>query len=233
MARKIKIDNAEKKRFARKEARRKTNVRYKRTFYLIVCEGTKTEPNYFEAIRDRLERGVVTTLHLEIVGAGKNTESLLDEAIRIAKKYTSETGRLIDQTWIVFDRDSFAPQQFNNAILRSMQLTPPVHTAWTNEAFELWYLLHLIYFDNAIGRTEYQRMLEEQLSSRMGVPFKYEKNSKSMLAHLTKYGSQAFAIENARKLEALWANRQDYANHCPCTKVHHLIGELKLWEKNS
>jgi hypothetical protein len=51
--------------------------------------------------------------------------------------------------WVVFDRDSFAPQSFNNAINKCIQDRPNIDAAWSNEAFELWYLLHLIYFDNA------------------------------------------------------------------------------------
>lgn len=47
MARKIKIDNAVLKRRVRKEQKRKIEFKSKRKFYLIVCEGEKTEPNYF------------------------------------------------------------------------------------------------------------------------------------------------------------------------------------------
>lgn len=48
MARKIKIDNAELKRFARTQQKRQMGNRPNRQYFLIVCEGAKTEPNYFE-----------------------------------------------------------------------------------------------------------------------------------------------------------------------------------------
>ena len=51
MARKIKIPNEHLKRFARQEQKRKLNVRTKRMYYLIVCEGEATEPNYFEGLK--------------------------------------------------------------------------------------------------------------------------------------------------------------------------------------
>ena len=232
MARKIKIPNHLQKRLVRGNAKRKIDIRTKRKYYLIVCEGVQTEPNYFEAIKERLPKGVLTSCHIEIEGAGRNTESLLDETIRLMGKWHEETGRQIDKVWIVFDRDSFEAQQFNNAIARCKQSKPEIGCAWSNEAFELWYLLHLIYFDNAIRRTEYQRMLEEQLSKKIGQPFKYTKNSKEMFSILAQYGNIDFAIDNAVRLEEIWEGQEDYANHKPCTKVHHLIIELRLLVKS-
>lgn len=227
MARKLKIPNHLQKRFVRQETKRKKDVRIKRKYYLIVCEGVQTEPNYFEAFKERLPKGVLLSCHIEIEGAGRNTESLLDETIRLTNKWQDETGRTIDKVWIVFDRDSIKPQQFNSAIQRCKLANPEIGCAWTNEAFELWYLLHLVYFDNAIRRTEYQRMLEEHLSDRMGIDFEYKKNSKEMYILLNQYGDMDFAIENAERLEMLWEDREDYANHKPCTKVHLLVQELK------
>jgi RloB-like protein len=227
MARKIKIPNHLQKRLVREEKKRKKDIRIKRKYYLIVCEGVQTEPNYFEAFKVQLPKGVLSSCQIEIEGSGRNTESLLDETIRLTQKWEGETGRKIDKVWIVFDRDSFEPQQFNNAIQRCKLANPVIGCAWTNEAFELWYLLHLVYFDTAIRRTEYQRMLEEHLSKKMGKNFEYKKNSKEMFTILNQYGSMDLAIENAERLEKLWNIREDYANHKPCTKVHHLINELK------
>jgi len=46
MARKVKIPNHVQKRLARDEHKRKRNTKDKRKYFLIVCEGEKTEPNY-------------------------------------------------------------------------------------------------------------------------------------------------------------------------------------------
>lgn len=231
MARKIKIPNHIQNRLVKENTKRKKDIRAKRKYYLIVCEGIETEPNYFEALKERLPKGVLTSYQIEIEGSGRNTESLLDETIRLIEKWHEESGRQIDKVWIVFDRDSFKPQHFNTAIQRCKLYKPEIGCAWSNEAFELWYLLHLIYFDNAIGRTEYKRMLEEHLSNKMGKEFKYTKNSKEMYSLLTQYGNIDFAIENAFRLEEIWAGKEDYANHKPCTKLHHLINELQVLAK--
>jgi hypothetical protein len=74
-------------------------------------------------------------------------------------------------------------------------------------------------------------------------PFKYAKNSKEMFSILAKnskemfsilakYGDLDFAINNAFRLEKIWEGQTDYANHKPCTKVHHLIVELQLLVKS-
>ena len=50
MARKAKVDNHLKKRLERQERKRKENFRSIRQYYLIVCEGEKTEPLYLTYI---------------------------------------------------------------------------------------------------------------------------------------------------------------------------------------
>lgn len=75
MARKIKIPNERLKRFARAEERRKRDIRSKRQYYLIVCEGAESEPNYFEGLKGDLPRGVLTHYQIDIKGRGRNTLS--------------------------------------------------------------------------------------------------------------------------------------------------------------
>ncbi len=61
--------------------KRVTNAVSKRYRYLIVCEGTKTEPAYFEAIKKQLPRAVADVLTPDVEGAGMNTTSLVDFAL--------------------------------------------------------------------------------------------------------------------------------------------------------
>ncbi|MBD2755487.1 RloB family protein [Spirosoma validum] len=223
MARKAKIDNSKLKRFARKETSRKQDFRAKRRFFLIVCEGAKTEPNYFRGLEKNLPPGVVNTIELAIEGEGHNTLTVIQDAIN-AKKRLENQGRIIDEVWTVFDRDSFPDQNFNNAIFKGQALG--VHCAWTNEAFELWYLLHFQFFQNGMSRTDYKAVIERELSQRIGQPYNYEKNNKDMFTLLQKYGDIKQAMARAKNLEAVFAGRTDYANHNPCTKVYELLEKL-------
>jgi len=54
MARVQKIDNSIAKRFQRRENKWSQETRDKRVYFLIVCEGEKTEPNYFKALSKSL-----------------------------------------------------------------------------------------------------------------------------------------------------------------------------------
>lgn len=226
MANRIKIDNAILKRRARAEKKRKTEFKSKRKFYLIVCEGEKTEPNYFDSLKKSLPRGVLELTNIDIDGTGKNTLSIIDEAKKLKKKYEEKYHRKIDNVWAVFDKDSFPARNFNNAINKGKNSRPKINCAWTNEAFELWYLLHFNYYNTGIPRKQYQKLLEREINKAADTSdYKYEKNSEEMFSILNKYGSQEAAISNAEKLESLYLDRS-YSDHNPCTKVHKLINEL-------
>lgn len=77
MPRKIKISNEQLKRYARNEHKRKQDIRAKRMYYLIICDGEETEPNYFEGLKQDLPIGVLTACQIDIEGTGRNTQSLV------------------------------------------------------------------------------------------------------------------------------------------------------------
>lgn len=226
MARKIKIPNEHLKRFAREEHKRKRDVRKKRRYYLILCEGEKTEPNYFQGLKEDLPKGVLIYYQIDIEGTGRNTESLVDEALRLKKLYEKESNRPIDRLWVLFDRDSFSANDFNNAVWRCQNSKPEIGCAWSNEAFELWYLLHFHFYNNGMSRKDYQDSIEENLRPSVGNNYQYKKNSTEMYTLLKEYESLDDAIRNGKRLAANFENRQDYANHNPCTMVWQLVEEL-------
>lgn len=223
MARKVKIDNAILKRFERQETKRKQDVTPKRRFYLIVCEGTKTEPNYFKGLKQNLPLGVIDLVDLGVEGTGHNTLTVIDDALKV-KQRLENVGRTIDEVWAVFDRDSFPDQNFNNAILKGKNVG--VFCAWTNESFELWYLLHFRFFQNGMPRDDYKGLIERELSQKLGKSYIYQKNSPDMFVLLQEHGNIEQAVAWAKRLEAEFVDRTDYANHNPCTKVHELIEKL-------
>jgi hypothetical protein len=231
MARKEKIPNEIQKRFARQETRRKQDIKAKRRYYLIVCEGTKTEPKYFEGLKKNLPLGVIDTVDLEVEGTGHNTLTVIDDAQKARVRLEKFSGRLFDEVWAVFDRDDFPDQNFNNAIFKGQAVG--VQCAWTNEAFELWYLLHFQLYGNGMSRTDYKEKIEGQLSLKMGRPYIYQKNSEDMFQLLLQHGDLKQAIVRAKQLEAAFVGRTDYANHNPCTKVYALIEKLLFPQMSS
>lgn len=226
MAGKVKIPNHIQKRLEREEHKRTRNTKNKRKYFLIVCEGEKTEPNYFESLKNDLPKGVITSCRIDIEGTGRNTLSLVKESIKIKEQLENETSLSIDKIWVVFDRDSFEADNFNEAINLCKNSFPEIGCAWTNEAFELWYLLHFHFYNTAIDRKMYQKLIEGNLKPKIGNDYKYQKNSKEMYYTLKEYGSLELAIKFATKLETEFEGKLNFANNNPCTKVHHLVAEL-------
>jgi len=219
MARVAKIDNAIKKRFARIEKSRAVGTREKRVYFLIICEGEKTEPNYFEGLKKDLPIGSLVVADMTIKGTGKNTESLIDFSINYRKKSIQN----FDRTWAVFDRDSFTEDQFNNAIIRAE--ANQINCAWSNEAFELWFLLHFQFVNNGMSRKDYQSFLEREVKRASKKDYAYKKNDANTYSILKKYGNQTQAIIWAKNLKEQHIDGK-HANHNPCTLVYLLIEEL-------
>lgn len=181
---------------------RRVNTRETYERFLIVCEGVKTEPSYFKSFR--VPRDVI-----DIHGIGDNTVRIVEKAIELKSKDD------YDQVWCVFDRDSFPPEQFNAAFILADQNS--IKIAYSNEAFELWYLLHFNYYDSGMSRRQYGDKLTELLG------YKYEKNSGSIYDEILD--KQFVAIRNAERLLSTY-NPQNPERNNPSTTVHLLVIEL-------
>jgi len=230
MARKIKIEPAILKRRERQEYRRQINFKPKRKSFLIVCEGEKTEPNYFEALKLALPKGVLEVVDFRIIGEGVNTENLVQQAVTLRKRWELETGIEIDKLWVVFDKDSFSALAFNNAIQFCKNI-PNTEAAWSNEAFEIWYLLHFEFYNTAIPRESYKQRIQANLRNKGLNDFVYTKNRKDMFDLLTKYGDQNLAIKHAKNREKIYGGASDFANQNPCTMLYKIVTELFNLEK--
>lgn len=208
----------------RKEAKaakkRKENIREKLVRFLIVCEGTKTEPHYFEAL---INNYISAVREVTIEGEGRATIALVDRTQEIKTELERKNAMSFDRVWVVFDKDNF--DDFNDAIKKAKKLG--FKSAWTNEAFELWYYLHFEYLDTGISRSSYIEKLEEAFRNRMGdETFKYRKGNPEIYSLLQLYGREDLAKRFAKKLRRLHTGT-NYAKHKPCTMVDKLVEELE------
>lgn len=224
MANIIKIDNAVLKRTARVEKKRKERTKEVRVYFLIVCEGEKTEPNYFKSFKTNVKSFIYT---IDTLGEGSNTKDLVKRTIKARDNSSQE----YDSVWAVFDRDSFSPNNFNDAI--QLAENNSIKVGWSNEAFELWYLLHFQYRNTYMSRNDYKTAIENEINAKITAQSKsknpkrfiYKKNSTEMYSLLAKYGNQKQAINYAEKLIS-GHNCQNFATHNPCTRIHLLVEEL-------
>lgn len=187
--------------------------------FLIVCEGKETEPNYFKALTKDIK-----SIHRDIRGKGKNTIYLVEEAIKLKENNN------FDKVWVVFDKDSFPNEHFNNAITKAE--SNGIECAWSNEAFELWFLYH---FEN-VGRYLSRKECKKELSCAVNKSKKYKKDNKNKEYEYQKKDEKNFSIMTSygsQKNAILWAEKQsekftdkNYATHNPCTMVFRLVKQL-------
>ena len=208
------------RREAKASKKRKENVREKLVRFLIVCEGTKTEPHYFEAL---IKNYISTVREVTIEGEGRATVALVDRTLEIKQELERKNAMSFDRVWVVFDKDDF--DDFNDAIKKANKLG--FLSAWTNEAFELWYYLHFEYLDTGIGRADYIKKLEEAFKEKLGDShFEYKKGNPDIYSLLQQYGREDLAKRFAQQLRGLYTGT-DYAAHKPCTMVDKLVEELE------
>lgn len=136
---------------------RRQSTREVKQSFLIVCEGVRTEPDYFKAFR-------MTAATVKAVGQAMNTTSLVSKAISI-RDADQKKKRTYDQCWVVFDKDDFPAKDFNEAI--TLAEKNGFKVAYSNQAFEYWFLLHFNLYKGALHRNSYADML----SRLSGIPY--------------------------------------------------------------
>lgn len=190
-----------------------------KTTYLILCEGEKTEPIYFEALKKYLGIDRSDKVSVRVEGLGNNTLSLVRAAIsRIESPNYSA-----DHIWVVMDRDikrdnpGNNKQQFNQALKNAAE--NKIKVAYSIDAFEIWFLLHFDFYTSRTPRDKYFKKLEEKLGK------KYEKNE-SIFDDIAPMLETA--IRNANKL---LEECDTIAYDCnPSTTVHLLVKELQQYK---
>jgi hypothetical protein len=170
---------------------------------LIVCEGEKTEPAYFQAFH------IPSVVTVKVEGLAKAPLTLVEKAIELwdSTRY--------DQAWCVFDRDDVPAERFNQAL--DLAQRQKIKVAYSNQAFELWFLLHFHYCDVAQARQDYCDRLSHELGRT------YQKNDRNLYQELLPW--QDMAIRHAERLLAQY-NPPNPAADDPSTMVHELVQEL-------
>ncbi len=218
--RKKRLSEQERRRFGQQKAKRVPRQVVCRI--LIVCEGTKTEPNYFRAFNKKSHQSVV--YDLEIHGEGVNTRQVVDKAIELRDKNPNT----FDRVWAVFDKDDFSDHDFNAAIQKAEG--NQINCAWSNESFELWYLYHFKNVTTSIPREEfYQRIsvsVNESPLYKKKKTYSYKKGDPENHKIMNTYGSEVDAIRWAEAKSQTYEDRR-YAQHNPCTMVFKLVRQLE------
>lgn len=184
-------------------------------YHLIVTEGAKTEPNYFEGLKRNIDKLYPGKIH--ICGTGRNTLSLLKFAEKVVNDSTVE----FHHVWVVFDHDDFPRDNFDNTVKRCSALSNEditYHALWSNECIELWFLLHFEFLQSALHRAAYYPKLSEHLNQ------KYAKNQDCIYEILKPRLN--IAVKNAKSLLNSYNNFPP--SKCnPATNIFEIFELLK------
>ncbi len=113
---------------------------------LIVCEGSKTEPNYFFDIARHYE---LSTANIEIVGAGADPLTIVKKG-KERKQKERRSGEKYDRVYCVFDRDQHAHFQQAGVLAQTSKL----QLGRSLPCFEFWLLLHFRFSRHLYGRSQ-------------------------------------------------------------------------------
>lgn len=184
--------------------------------FLIVCEG-QTEELYFKSFP-------VLTADVRSIHHGCSKSTLV-ESVKIYLE-----NEAYDEIWCVFDMDynpevSGQFEDYNHAI--NTAIKEGYKCAYSNDAFELWFVLHYQYIDQEQLRTFFFKILSKYWGinyERIGKTRNFAKSIYSILIS-DQSASQAIAIKNAYRLFDT-QKEKNYHLQNPCTTVCFLVEEL-------
>lgn len=186
--------------------------------FRIYCEGQSTEPQYFKAFP------ITTEYEVETVGLGRSKTALVKEVLKREGKIPEKDPDC--EIWLVFDKDERGNPKDNQDFNKSIQLSEKqgFKVAYSNDSFELWFVLHFKYTDADVLRGEHYDFLSNMLNCNYEKVGKNKGFSKNLYTKLLE--KQHIAIKNAEKLHKYHSNTQKHSDKKPYTNVHELVQEL-------
>lgn len=188
---------------------------------LIVSEGSKTEPNYFNEIRRafRLHAASVVVRPSELGTAPIQVVQYAEQLFLEGDRHRKIQARAFDQVFAVFDRDD------HESYFNALKLAESLDRKHKNDnkqlvrfqaipsvpSFELWLLLHFEDIQFSIDRHEVMRRLKKHLPG-------YEKGCENTFALTSSRLDDAYARANSLALQ-----NSGYTHPEPYTAVAHLV----------
>ncbi len=188
---------------------RKNQSKPLRDVILIVCVG-ETEQIYFDQFKLDLGKIKIKTIQEAV-----SPRQLVERASK-EKAHSS-----FAQVWCIFDKDDYA--DFDEAI--ELAEKKGIRVAFSNQAFEIWYILHFEKTTAALHRDRYKKKLTDLLG------YEYSKTDSKVYKSLhsnvekaimnAKWGHQRLAVDKQGRPSA-WES---------FTTVYKLVEELRRWLK--
>lgn len=212
-------DKIFKKRQARsiRSLKRKLAKRDSYDMVLIVCEGEKTEPNYFQALIDELQ---LNTANIQVINntSGSSPRNVVDCAVSLYKK-----NKDYDRVYCIFDKDKHTNYLEAIDVVNRTKMAKghSIHAITSVPCFEFWILLHFEYttksFDTKSGSICAQVITD----------------LKKHLPNYEKGDQDTFGATKEHLMTAITRAKRVY-DYCesgdtdmPSTKIHNLVEYLQ------
>lgn len=186
--------------------------------WLLVAEDSKSSLLYFKGFQ--IDPNL---LEVHSVGGAGDPQSVVEHAITLREDAVRKRHPYAE-VWAIFDRDDWPLNRFQEALHRARK--EGIRPIWSNEAFELWYILHFTPRVTPMARAEFKQWLDRNNS--LSRP--YDKSDPNIYGALKQH--QRNALMNADRLlneyetsskmeERIFPERQN-----PSTNVQRLVREL-------
>lgn len=210
----------------RRQSRRINKLRPVEKHY-IFCEGKRTEPLYFTAFKNEIEKNPVyrNAVTIQIEGLGKDIPKILD----VAKNYLERRNINTGTVWCVYDKDDLSDSQFDFLEKRAQELNQSKNNglnyrvAWSNQCFEYWIMLHFSFYQSNTDRATYIRCLNSEFK-KCGC-LGYNKLAPNVFDILNQHGNPKEALRRAKQRVKDCGNVSP-SKSSPATLVHILVEEL-------
>jgi len=183
---------------------------------LIVCEGEKTEPNYFTELKSAFR---LSNANIKICGHGSGPLRVVKFAIETYQKEQE-----FDRVYCVFDRDRHTT--YNVAIdkIKRTRLGKgsKIFAIPSVPCFEFWLLLHFEYTTRQFNAPDDGSICAEVIKELRNYLPAYQKGNQDIFN--TIQDKLETAITNARRVEKF---HQTSGTDNPSTMVYSLVEDLR------
>ncbi|WP_066358048.1 RloB domain-containing protein [Aliarcobacter cryaerophilus] len=232
MARKKLYTNNKEK--SKNDFKRKKQIKEQVKSVLIACEDKISSPNYFKMIIKRLIEDKKITQDSLVIAKHEhvNPKGVLQDLLN--HKKDDKTYKDFEHRWIVIDRDiarvnggGHPKDDFLTAL--SEAKSKRVEVAYSNDCFEIWYLLHFVYRDTAISRDDVIKEVIKKLKDKNFETFSKLNKENIKTKEMTELifnellELQKTAIKNSKKLLENYADLHNPELDNPSTKVFELV----------
>ena len=225
------------------------------TTFIIFCEDQNDEPIYFRSfqIANKLKINCIPNQKKAKINLLNTLSACLNDGLMDCINNIYQIKKdVTENIWCVYDRDLEDINLLNIKQMHELDFTTAItmatqsglKVAWSNDAFELWVLLH---FEQVpIGNKFHRNYIYERLTEILKVNpsvceaysdlidnnvFNYKTHLKRRQAFLTYIvpilkSKTSIAIENAIILEKNYNGNIPYHDWNPCTMVHRLVKDI-------